>query len=553
MTSHCTTSFSIAPRKLCPPSVKYKRTRQRMRVCREVYYNYICCTVKYVEHQLQKLDTSKANGPDGISAKMLKETARSIAPSVTKLFNLSLRTGCFPTDWKTSHVVPIPKSDQHSSPSNYRPISLLSILSKVLERHVHHLVTEHLSLGHSLSQDQWGFRANRSTTLALLRVTNDWLQSLDARVEVCATFFDFRKAFDTVPHRTLISKLKTLYLHPAIIRWICNYLTGRYQRVVVDGATSQSLPVISGVPQGSVIGPLLFLIYIDSVSHLELSQGTKMVLYADDMLIYKDIQSCDNYRDLQNDIDQIYNWSVENSLSFNATKCKQMVISRKHRPIAHTSLHLGNNTLEIVYTYKYLGVTITADLSWSEHIHTKCSKAKKLVGLLYRRFQSNADPSTLFNLYIALIRPHMEYACEVWNPHLQKDKTKLEQVQKFGLRMCTKKWNSDYAHLLSQFNIPTLADRRLCLSLCTTYKIINELVDFTQNTYLLKSPTNLRSSNASLLLQPFARTNAYQFSFVPLSCSVWNKLPKHITSSHSLVVFKLLLRRHILSLSATAP
>ena len=236
-------------------------------------------------------------------------------------------------------------------------------MSKVLERHVHHLVTEHISLGHSLSQDQWGFRANRSTTLALLRVTNDWLQSLDARVEVCATFFDFRKAFDTVPHRTLIYKLKTLYLHPAIIRWICNYLTGRYQRVVVDGATSQSLPVISGVPQGSVIGPLLFLIYIDSVSHLELSQGTKMVLYADDMLIYKDIQSCDDYRDLQNDIDQIYNWSVENSLSFNATKCKQMVISRKHRPIAHTSLHLGNNTLEIVYTYKYLGVTITADLS----------------------------------------------------------------------------------------------------------------------------------------------------------------------------------------------
>ena len=461
----------------------------------------IYCTVEYVEHQLQELDTSKANGPDGISAKMLKETAKIIAPSVAKLFNLSLRTGCFPTHWKTSHVVPIPKSDQHTSPSNYRPISLLSILSKVLERHVHSLLTEHLSPDHPLSQDQWGFQAKRSTTLALLRVTNDWLQSLDSGMEVCAAFFDIRKAFDTVPHRNLISKLKSLHLHPAITRWICNYLTGHYQRVIVDGAISQSIPVISGVPQGSVLGPLLFLIYIDSVSHLEISQGTKMVLYADDMLVYKDIHSCEGYTDLQNDINQIYNWSVENSLSFNPSKCKQMVISRKRRPLPHASLQLGNTTLERVYKYMYLGVTITAELCWSEHIHTKCSKAKKLVGLLHRRFQSNTDPTMLFNLYIALIRPHLEYACEVWNPHLQKDKTKLEQVQKFGLRMCTKKWNADYGYLLTLFDIPPLEHRRLCLSLCTTYKIINKLVDFLQHIFVSKSTSNLRSSkNTSLLL-----------------------------------------------------
>ena len=145
----------------------------------------------------------------------------------------------------------------------------------------------------------------------------------------------------------------------------------------------------------------------------------------------------------------------------------------------------------------------------------------------------------LFNLYIALIQPHLEYACEVWNPHLQKDKMKLEQVQKFGLRMCTKKWNADYGYLLTLFDIPPLEHRRLCLSLCTTYKIINILVDFSQHMFVSKSTSNLHSSkNTSLLLQPFARTIAYQFSYVPHSCSVWNTLPKHITDSQSLAAFK---------------
>ena len=270
-----------------------------------------------------------------------------------------------------------------------------SILSKVFKRHVHCLIIRHLSLTHLL---EWGFRARRSTTLALLSVTNEWMQSLDSGIETCTVFFDFRKAFDSVPHRKLISKLKSIQLNSALIRWICNYLSGRHQRVVVGGEISQSTPVISGVPQGSVLGPLLFLLYIDSLSHLQLSHGTKMVLYADDVLLYKGIQSPHDYNALQNDVNLIYNWSSTNCLAFNPAKCKQMVISRKHIPLPHLHLQLGNNILERVYTYKYLGVQITSDLSWSDHIHAKCSKARKLVGLLYRQFQGDTDPATLFNL-----------------------------------------------------------------------------------------------------------------------------------------------------------
>ena len=143
------------------------------------------------------------------------------------------------------------------------------------------------------------------------------------------------------------------------------------------------------------------------------------------------------------------------------------------------------------------------------------------------------------NLYSTLVRPHLEYACEVWSPHLKKDIKKVEQVQKFGLRMCTKRWNADYLELLSLFNIPSLRDRRLYLSLCTMYKIINELVDFPINVFIPKPPTHLRSSGlTSLFVQPFARTNSLKYSYVPLTCLVWNTLPNHVTDSQSLMASK---------------
>ena len=184
------------------------------------------------------------------------------------------------------------------------------------------------------------------------------------------------------------------------------------------------------------------------------------------MLIYRCIQYLHDYNILQNDVNQIFSWSPTNCLEFNPTKCKQMVFSRKQISIPYLSLQLGDNVLVRVYTYKSLGVQFTSNLSWSDHIHAKCYKAKKLLGILYRKFQGCADQVTLFNLYITLVRPHLQYACEIWNPHLKRDINKVEQLQKFGLRMRTRRWNSDYLDLLLLFSILTLGDRRLYLSLC---------------------------------------------------------------------------------------
>ena len=177
--------------------------------------------------------------------------------------------------------MPIPKGGDRSNPSNYRPISLLSVVSKMLERHVHHLLIQHLASDHPLANFQWGYESGgKNTVCAQLATTYDWFQELESGKVVCSVFFDKRKAFDTVPHRELIEKLSQLDVSPFVLRWIRNYLTDRHQKVVLGGDDSNTIPVISSAPQGSVLGPLLFLIYIDDVIRIPLSVGSKLVLYA---------------------------------------------------------------------------------------------------------------------------------------------------------------------------------------------------------------------------------------------------------------------------------
>ena len=267
--------------------------------------------------------------------------------------SFSITKGQLPRLWKTASVVPIPKSSNSKhSPSGHRPISLLPIVSKLLEKHIHSLIFDYLNEHAPISDVQWGFQQKKSTVTALLSVTQDWLALLDQRRDTHCVFFDLQKAFDTVPHRKLMCKLEKLHLHPVLLTWLHNYLYGREQNVIVNGETSDPVKVISGVPQGSVLGPLLFLIYIDDITSLQLSEGTKVSLYADDMLLYKPISSDNDYVELQHDIDQVHLWSRKNGMQFNITKCKCMLLSRK-RTSAPPALYLNTQPMEVVQSYKY--------------------------------------------------------------------------------------------------------------------------------------------------------------------------------------------------------
>ena len=499
----------------------------------------LLCTEDAVSDLVTNLDASKATGPDDISARMLKETAPSIVYSLTKLFNLSLTSGKLPSAWKLARVVPVPKSNDLSAPSNYRPISILSIISKIMERCVYQTIFDHLCVCYPLSARQWGFLPGRSTTSALLAVTHDWLSNLDNGIEVCTVYLDLRKAFDSVPHCALLQKLYNIHLDPYIIQWINSYLAERSQMVVVGGACSPVLPVISGVPQGSVLGPLLFLLYINDVINV-ISPESSLSLFADDMAIYRPIRSQHDYYRLQLDISAISEWIEDNYLSLQPTKCCAMLISRK-RVDSHALpiLYVQDVPLPYVSSVKYLGVLISCNLSWSDHVTALNKKARRLIGILYRTFYKHAESSTLVKLYLSNIRPHLEYCSPVWNPHLRKDIDQLERAQKFGLKVCLKDWSSNYNDLLQKGDVPNLSKRRTIATLSHLHKIVHDQTDFPGAPVVRRTFHYDSRADNSLSLLPF-RCKSSQFlnSYFPQSVTRWNSLPAEVVSLTSTLSFK---------------
>ena len=214
-----------------------------------------------------------------------------------------------------------------------------------------------------LSDSQWGFQAGKSTEIGPLVTVHSWLNILDQGQEVRAVFFDLRKAFDSVPHAILMAKLQQIGLNDHILAWIGDYLTGREQRVTVSGSTSQYSVVLSGVPQGFVLGPLLFFIYVDDLACIPLSASSEAVLYADDLLLFRPIHGMEDFHYLQYDISAIEGWVSSNFLTLNSAKCKYMIVSRKANPSSPAGLSLGNFNLEKVECFKYLGLLLSSNLT----------------------------------------------------------------------------------------------------------------------------------------------------------------------------------------------
>ena len=518
---------------------------EQMRVHPDLCPPELLCSDEEILELLQALDTNKASGPDGIAARMLKSTASVIAPSLKTLFNYSVMNGVVPDEWKNSNIVPIPKSSNRAQASNYRPISLLSILSKILEKHFYNLIFTHVDLFCPLSPNQWGFLPGRSAGSALLTVTDEWHQILEQNAEVGTVFFDLKKAFDSVPHRPLLNKLASMGLDSHILQWLGDYLYNRQQRVIVNGEASDSLPVLSGVPQGSILGPLLFIIYVDSVFLADLSPDTRLIVYADDMLLYKPIRCTQDLVDLQSDTDKIGQWTRDNFLTLNSSKCKTMLITRKKQCSISNQfcITLYSESLNRVYLFKYLGITISYNLCWSEHISDIVARAKRVIGLIYRKFYRWCNTSTLKKLYLTLVRPILEYCCHVWDPFLHKDIELLESVQKFAFRVCTKRWREPHNHLRNLLKLPLLKDRRKKLKLTVVYKCLNGLMVMPSNIFfpVNRSSWNLRSHGSIFLYQPFAHTNSYFHSCVPSSVSLWNQLPENFHHCLSLPFFKSLI------------
>ena len=295
--------------------------------------------------------------------------------------------------------------------SNYWGISLLPILSKVLERCVAHRLVNFTS--DRLYSLQHSFRKGLSSTTQLLSVLYDIGRALDRGAEIDLIYLDITRAFDTVCHFHLLRKLQDLGISGSLFRWLSDYLSSRRQRVVLNGRSSRWECVLSGVPQGSVLGPILFILFINDLA--DCFSASKIAMFADDTKCYKVIDTLNDVTCLQQDLHSISTWACDNELSFQPVKCENLRISRKRCSLSRC-YDLNSVTLKTVSSIRDLGVQVTKDLLWAEHIQIIISEANKMLGFLRRNCSNNVQNNVQKTLYIALVRSHFTYASQVWSP-----------------------------------------------------------------------------------------------------------------------------------------
>ena len=487
-----------------------------------------------VYNLLSKIDVSKSTGPDELSPRIIKELKDEIAAVLTFLFNQSLSSGVVPSDWRIANIFALHKKGAKDQPENYRPISLTSICSKVLEHIVYSSISRYLDENNILTPRQHGFRPGHSCESQLILAVDDWAKSLDTGHRTDIAIFDFSKAFDSVPHRRLLSKIASYGIGGSTLRWISSFLTDRHQRVVVGGCGSLWSPVISGVPQGTVLGPLLFLLYINDITD---NLDSNIRLFADDCILYREIASDADTDKLQADIDKLYSWSNTWQMSFNSKKCHVLSVSRK-RQSPFLDYRLGNEPLTVVDSYPYLGVTVSSDLRWHRHVDNICVKATSILNLVRRNiYQCSEEVKAL--AYLSLVRPHLEYAAAAWDPYTAHDSDQLEKVQRRAARFVKNDYRrtSSVTEFIMDLNWERLSDRRKNTRLAVFFKALHQQIAIPVDH--LQRPTRCtRRSGAGSFIAISSNIDSYKFSFYPRTVVDWNSLPEPVRLKSSLGSFR---------------
>ena len=414
-----------------------------------------------IEHLISNLDATKAHGPDEISIRLLKNTRVSICEGLSRLLNTSFNQGKVPQKWKQANVTPIYKKGDRQLVSNYRPISLLSVIEKVQEKvynffKVHNLLTWRNS----------GFKPLDSAKNQLILVTHKIYMALEHGQDINIAFLDVSKAFDRVWHTGLIHKLKVLGITGRLLKWLTDYLDNRHQRVVINGVHSDWLIINSGVPQGSILGPLLFLVYIN------------------DIII-----------DIDADIDRV-----------------------NYRP-----LKMGNSKIKRVTQHSHLGVIFNENCTWDAHIRSRINKAAPALNMLIRN--SRQTPRQVKeNIYRSFIRPVLEYGCTVYDNCPAVLSHLIERTQRQAALACTGAYrDTSHVTLLNELGWPTLSKRRDYYKLCQLYKLVNNISPSYLIEYLpinVEHDYGLRNNNDIRL--PHTRTLSYRNSFFPSAIRLWN-------------------------------
>jgi len=467
---------------------------------------------------LSQLDSNKATGLDTISPKILKHCASSLTRPLWHLFNLSLSTGIIPQEWKVHLIIPVFKSAERSSVKNYRPISLLCNTSKVLESLIYNKIINHIL--NNISTHQFGFLPGRSTTQQLLLYLNDIYQATSQGHQTDSIYLDFRKAFDSVSHSKLLVKLSYYGITGNLWNWFNNYLHNRLQCVKICSSISNLLPVLSGVPQGSILGPILFLIYINDISLL--TQFSNLFLFADDAKLSKIIVQLSDHSCLQQDLDQLYTWSINTDLMFSINKCLHLSINHK----LPTTYSVGGNSLPQLHSHRDLGLLLADDLSWNNHYQHIISKAYKYLGLLRRAFSNCQSIRAKKILYITLVRSQLTYCSQLWNPYLIKDTVILERIQRQATKYILRDYDSNYKTRLLKLDLLPLMYTLDFYDILFFIKALKQpSVHFNIHHYVSFSTINTRSSSTNKLTHTRSNNNYTRNFYFNRLPRLWNKLP----------------------------
>ena len=467
-----------------------------------------------VYNALINLDTTKATGPDNIPPIVLSKCASVLCQPLCYLFSLTLKYGYLPTDWKIHKIIPIFKSGDPTLVKNYRPISLLSNTSKVLERIIYDKIIDHISC--QIKPAQFGFMQNCSTTQQLLLFLSN---AFTTRHQLDTVYLDISKAFDTVCHVNLLHKLSTFNISGKLWLWIKNYLTSRSQYVSINNSYSYLLPVVSGVPQGSILGPLLFIMYMNDLP--DAIHWSKTLLFADDTKCFKHIKSPDDQQCLQHDLNNLSSWSATSCLSFNSSKSTHISLNCK----SLTSYNIRGMPINTTHNHKDLGIIINDNLNWNTHHDAILSRAYRTLGLIRRTFSKTISTLAKAKLYISLIRSQVLYCSPVWRPHLIKDIKKLEQLQRRATKYILSDYISDYKTRLTQLHmLPLMYILEISDVLFLIKNLKNPTNNFNINNYISFSTSNTRSCGIKLRHNVSTTSKERHFYFNRIS-RLWNSIP----------------------------
>ena len=502
---------------------------------------------------IRALNINKAHGWDEISVRMIKLSDAALILPLKIIFTNCLRHGLFPEIWKHANVVPVHKKNEKNLKGNYRPISLLPIFGKILEKLVYDSLYTHLVSCELLNPNQSGFRPGDSTINQLISITHTIFKAFDCNppLDVRSVYLDLSKAFDRVWHDGLIYKLKRCGVSGQLLSLVENFLKNRKQRTVLNGQCSGWGDISAGVPQGSILGPLFFLVYINDLT-MDLKCNVK--LFADDTSLFTIVQDPNTAAsDMNHDLELIKKWAHDWRMSFNPDARKQaveVIFSRKNKAVDHPVIVFNNTPVKVVDEHKHLGMFLDSKLSFSTHIKEVISKTRKGVGML--KYLSKYLPRhTLNELYKLYVRPHLDYGDVIYHSPakvcefshsviLPNQMEKLESVQYSAALAVSGAWRgTSREKVYAELGWESLSLRRWSRRLTLCYKFINNLTPgYTKDPIppLRKSQYSLR--NQDVVGQILARTEKFQSSFYPNCLTEWNNLDPEIRLAPSVAAFK---------------